>query len=185
LGNFYVNFSIKTVDGRHVAELLRGRRAFITTPVAGWTLAGDEIADMQHGPTIEELSELLSRQLHTYAFTVLDHDDDILVYWLYKNGDQIDYYDSNPHYFDGGDTLPSPSGGQAEKLCAAFGSTAVAEVEKILGEPDGYVFAYERHLDLMKALGFPDVTVGLGYTYVSNGELPKRLKRENITFINP
>jgi glucose/arabinose dehydrogenase len=42
LGNFYVNFSIKTVDGRHVAELLRGRRAFITTPVAGWTLAGDE-----------------------------------------------------------------------------------------------------------------------------------------------
>ena len=48
-----------------------------------------------------------------------------------------------------------------------------------------YLFAYQRHLDLMKALGFLEVTVGLGYDYVSHGELPKGLTRESITFLEP
>jgi len=196
MGNFYVNFSVKSSDSRRVAELIQGRRAFVTTPVSGWVLVGDELADMQYAPAIQGLSEMLSKQLKTYVLAVLNHDDDILVYLLYLNGEQIDSYNSNPHYFDGGDTLSPPSGGQAEKLCAAFGSTAIAEVDKILHAPVAlngtgseqskeYLFAYQRHLDLMKALGFPEVTVGLGYNYVSHGELPKGLARENITFLEP
>jgi hypothetical protein len=38
-----------------------------------------------------------------------------------------------------------------------------------------YVFAMERHGDLVSALGLPAFAVGCGFRYVEDGELPEGL----------
>jgi hypothetical protein len=52
-----------------------------------------------------------------------------------------------------------------------FGVANSAPIETALRNPD-YVFAVERHSDLALALGLPEFSVGLGYTYAEAGDLP-------------
>ena len=62
---------------------------------------------------------------------MLNHDDDILAYWLFEGGELADEYNSCPGYFSGGDEIPA--GGDATKLCAAFGVAAKAkQIEQVL-----------------------------------------------------
>jgi hypothetical protein len=91
----------------------------------------------------------------------------------------IDEYNSSPDYFEGGEDARGPTGGNARMLCKAFGSTNVDRVEQIL-RGEGYAFALERHAELCQALGLPDFSVGAGYNYVSEGELPGELSEENL-----
>ena len=80
--------------------------------------------------------------------------------------------------------MAGPEGGDAKKLCAAFGSDAVKEVEGILRKPfaedNGYVFAMERHGDLAAALGIPSFGVGSGFELISSGELPEDLNGNEL-----
>lgn len=115
---------------------------------------------------------------------VLNHDDDIFWYQLYLSGELADEYDSSPTYFDPAAGPSAPAGGDAQKLCGAFGTSAVAEVESVLRkssfDEDGYTFAVERHADLARALGIPSFGVGAGFGYVSEGELPEGLDENTL-----
>ena len=98
---------------------------------------------------------------------MLNHDDDILWYQLYLKGELADEYSSSPNYFDtSGQEVSPPAGGDAQKLCGAFGSGAVAEVERILRKSafadDGYTFEVERHAD-------PDRCIGHSIVWRRNG----------------
>jgi hypothetical protein len=44
----------------------------------------------------------------------------------------------------------------------------------------GYVFAFERHADLVRALGLPEFGVGTAYSSVESDELPEGLSKRNI-----
>jgi hypothetical protein len=62
------------------------------------------------------------------------HDDDILGYQLYLNGAAEDVYASCPGYFT--DELLPPRGGDAGKLCQAFGAEdAIETVDAVLRHP--------------------------------------------------
>lgn len=183
MGNFYTNFTFKGVSQVEVAKALAGRTAFVTTEQDGCVMAFDEEADDQNEEVISHVAKETSSALKCPVLAILNHDDDILWYQLYVNGKLVDQYDSAPGYFDG-DFDSSPEGSDAQILCGAFGSKNVAEVEKILRksaeEEDGYVFAVERHAELVTALGIPAWVVGAGYDSLEGGELPEGLKKNDV-----
>jgi hypothetical protein len=172
VGNFYVNFSVKDAEQKQVADALeRGQRHAIVTPEAGgYVVVYDEEAESQSTRSILAVGRLLSSEVGRPVLAALNHDDDILCYWLFEGGELVDSYNSNPDAFKEQKGAPPWQAGDPEKLCASLRPGAdVAAVEEILrGE---YVVAVERHGRLAKTLGLPSWSVGLGYDYVADGEL--------------
>ncbi len=74
------------------------------------------------------------------------------------------------------DGVSIPEGGDAQALCAAFGPAAnpagVETILRALDDESGYVFAFERHDALAKALGLPAFTVCCGYRDLERGDFP-------------
>ncbi len=179
MGNFYTNYTLRGPSQQAVAKALAGRSAIVTPQQDGCVVVFDDASDDQDTEIIAELARDLSGKLRCPVLALLNHDDDILWYQLYLNGELTDEYDSFPGYFDSDPDDSDPAGGDAEKLCAAFGAPNVADVERILRE-DGYAFAIERHTELARALGLPSFTVGGGFTYVSDGEMPEGLSEDDL-----
>jgi hypothetical protein len=172
MGNFYVNFTVKDAEQKQVADALeRGRRHAIVTPAnGGYVVAYDEDAESQSTTSILAVGRLLSREVGRPVLAVLNHDDDILCYWLFESGELVDSYNSDPEAFEEEDGVPPWQVGDSQKLCASLRPGAdFAGVEEILrGE---YVFAVERHERLAETLALPSWSVGFGYSYVADGEL--------------
>ena len=178
MGSFYVNYTVRCADQAAVARSLKGRSAYVTPARDGKLVVTDEAAETQELDAVREVGELLSRSLKTTVLAVLNHDDDMLWCGLFDHGRLADEYNSAPGYFDGG--VDPPAGGDARKLCAAFGRPgSEKEVESVLRKGD-YVLAMERHVDLIKALGLPDFAVGCGFSYVEAGELPEGLSEGDV-----
>jgi hypothetical protein len=103
---------------------------------------------------------------------------------LHLNGQLADEYDSCPGYFDDSAEPSGPAGGDAQKLCDAFGASDAAEVERILRksaiDQDGYAFAVWRHMDLTRVLGIPSSAAGNGYQSIIGGELPGGIDQSDL-----
>lgn len=184
MGSFYVNLTVRSPSQSAVASALEGRSAIVTSSQDGCVVVADEELDAQNTDVVRVLIQTLSSRLGCPVLAVLNHDDDILWYCLSRNGEIVDEYNSSPGYFDA-DAEPSPpAGGNATELCAAFESSALDRVEQVLRkssyDDDSYVFAYERHADLAAALGLPAFSVGLGFGYASEGDLPRGLSEDQI-----
>jgi hypothetical protein len=74
-----------------------------------------------------------------------------------------------------------PAGGDAEALCRAFGSTNVRRVSQILRKRD-YVFATDRHGHLCEALALPTFAVGASYEYITRGDIPDGLSKDDLMY---
>jgi hypothetical protein len=178
MGSFYVNYTVRSGDQAGVAKALKGRNAFVTPVKDGALVVTDEAAETQDVDAVREAGELLSTGLKTQVLAVLNHDDDMLWYGLFDNGRLTDEYNSAPAYFEGGDD--PPSGGDARKLCAAFGRAGrEKDLDAVLKKTD-YPVAMERHADLVEALGLPAFAVGCGFTYIEEGELPEGLAADEL-----
>jgi hypothetical protein len=184
MGNFYTNYTLRGPSQQGVAKALAGRSAIVTPQQDGCVVVFDEQSDDQNAEVIADLARDLSGELRCPVLAVLNHDDDILWYQLYLSGELADEYDSCPSYFDPEAEPSGPAGGDAQKLCAAFASSNVPEVERILRkstfDEDGYAFAIERHTELARALGLPSFSVGGGFRYVSDGEIPEGLSEDDL-----
>jgi hypothetical protein len=189
MGNFYTNITLKGPLQDKVAGALAkmDRTAFVSPTVDGYTVIYDAECDDQDPRIISRLTGDLSRRLACPAIAFLNHDDDILWYQLYGNGELIDEYNSAPDYFDfEAKGEPSrPAGGDPDKLVQAFGISADTKaLEKVLRtsslDEDGFVFAYERHQALVGLLGMPPFGVACGFNYVSQGELPEGLTEADL-----
>lgn len=183
LGNFYVNYTLRGPSPQDVVKALAGRSAYVTPEEHGCVVAFDEESE-QNAEAVSALAARLSRELHCAVLAVLNHDDDILWYQLCVDGELADEYDSTPGYFDSDATAPSaPRGGDARKLCSAFGANDIDGVEKTLRSSiaDGdYIFAVQRHDDLARLLGIPSFAVGCGYSHIVSGEMPDGLEEEEL-----
>src|SRR5215469_9831706 len=129
MGAFYTNYTLRAPSQQSVADALAGRAAIVTPAQDGCVVVFDEESDEQNGEIIAELASRLSGQFQCPLLAVLNHDDDILLYQLYLSGELVDEYNSTPGYFEG--DASGSEGGDSQKLCAAFGSAAVKEVERI------------------------------------------------------
>jgi hypothetical protein len=182
MGNFYTNFIVRVSDQTAVASALQDRSAMVSLVENESVVVFDEESDSQDPEVLQSLGRFLSNQFHCPVLAIINHDDDVLIYSLFDNGEMIDEYNSSPGYFEGEDT--PPSGGNAEKLCAAFKSVAVAEVRRILHDSE-LTFAIEKHQELVEALGLPTFSVGAGFDYISRGEFPVGLDEKDLVRTKP
>lgn len=106
-------------------------------------------------------------------------------YQLYENGTLTDHYNSTPDYWTPKAELSPPEGGDAKRLCEAFGFGDVAEVERILRMScEECPVAEERHADLTRVLNLPSFAVGYGFSAVADGYLPEGLSADDLTATN-
>jgi hypothetical protein len=185
MGAFYGNITLNGPSQVRVAQAMRGRRAVVSPNIGHYTVAFDSVCDDQDTEGIQALTSRLSGELSCPALAVIIHDDDVLAYFLYHNGKLTDWYNSCPSYFDFGSSKePSgPAGGNAERLCAAFGGRSEREVESILRRQQGkggYVFETERHRDLVRALLLPELAVGTALATFDRGEYPDGLSADQM-----
>ena len=176
MGSFYTNLTLKGPGPDEVIKFMNDqkRKTFVSPLVNGCVLVFDEKCEEQDPKVMAAFAGELSRQFKCLAWAVMNHDDDVLYYWLYQNGEKADEYDSTPWFWD--ESLPrEPKGGNAPKLAAAFGApNQAAKVEAILRKEaqseTGYALATERHTELLQALNLPLLAAGQGYEYLMQGD---------------
>ncbi|MCV2423703.1 hypothetical protein [Paucibacter sp. DJ2R-2] len=171
MGSFYTSHTLRGPSQRQVLDWLDGRSAFVSQTDREMTTVLDEACESQDGEDLAGLALQLSAHFHCPVLAVLNHDDDILYFELYEDGEKTDEYNSSPGYFDEEVEDNSPRGGDALRLAAVFGASDAAAIETVLRNPD-YVFAMERHDALATALGLPKQCIGIGFNYADAGEFP-------------
>jgi hypothetical protein len=180
MGNFYTSFTVRGADRDSVLKAMMGRTAAVSPTTSEYTVIWDAESEKQDEKIIDRLGQQLSLTLGSPVFGVLNHDDDILCYWLHSAGRKLDEYNSAPGYFEG-DQIP-PKGGDAVLLAKTLAPQASHElIERVLRNTD-YVFAVERHAALLSTLGMPSFAESMGYRYIDRGELPKDLTKADLTF---
>jgi len=162
MGLSYFNATVKGPTQEAIVTYLKGQgaSALVSPTIQGITV----IYEMAQG------SDALSAHFKCSVLLLGMHDDDILGYGLYVNGADEDSYESCPGYFTGG-KIP-PRGGDARKLCRAFGAEeAVETVDAMLRHPRiGY--ALEQHQALVAALGLPAFAAGIsGLVVLEHSEI--------------
>jgi hypothetical protein len=184
MGSFYTNITLRGPSQEQIVETLTQlrKRAYVSPTINGFTVICEQRCDTQEISILHSLATSLSARFKCPTLAILNHDDDVLWYGLYNQGRAVDEYDSTPGYFEGRSSRPE--GGDANKLCELMGGRNTAKVKSILrkssGGLRGYLFAAQRHEDLMRALGMPTFSVGLGYEYIERGELPPDLSRDTL-----
>jgi len=182
MGNFYVNFSVRGADQKSVANCLwsANRKAYVAPAANNVTMFYEEESDSQDQSAIEEVACRVSESLELPVFVVLNHDDSILVYWLYDKGELVDSYDSAPGLLDG--EKNPPDGGDAQALCKAFGVSGNLKKVRDILTTNRYTFAMDRHLDLASALslGLPHDYVLTGYRSIEHGQRPEGIPGELV-----
>ncbi len=188
MGSFYVNHTVRASREQVMALLQEERRtAYVSPTMGGYTIVCDRECDHQDEAEILALGRHLSGRLGAPVLAVLNHDDDILCYWLFENGETTEEYNSCPDYFadeefgglgiyDGEEDEEEFAAertvvltGPGEELCRAFGKTPLlAEVRSILESPD--LFALLTHKKLLQTLGLPECAVATGYRAIALGD---------------
>lgn len=174
MGNFYVNFVVANAGQDRVSEVLEtAERVAIVMPAQnGHVVVFDEEADSQDVGVITELGTSLSRELDVPVLAFLNHDDDVLCYWLFERGWLTDAFCSDEEFGAMADVRRTPD---AARLCGALGRADHRDaVERLLQEEQ--TFAIDLHQNLAEELALPSYCVGFGYTYVSDGELDEELR---------
>lgn len=190
MGNFYVSVAVRADEPPAVAAALakRQRKAFVTPASDGFVYVYDAACDEQDESEIDQLGSGLSEDLQTVVLAALNHDDDVLMYWLYSNGELVDAYNSFPGYFgsedDDEDDGVMPKGGDAARLVKLLGAqTSAKKVHDVLradNEREEYVFAVDRHVALANLLGLRAEYCCLGYRYVTDGEALEAADRDAL-----
>ncbi len=180
MGNFYVNFGVRSSDLSKTVAALRqaGRVAYIAPPANNILVVYDRDSDTQDESEIVKVGGLLSESVSSAVLAVLNHDDDVLCYWLFEQGRIIDSYNSAPGYFEGDDVLPTSS--DVERLCEAFDSPGVFDEVQANLQWSEYAFVVEQHQELVELLGLPDASVGSGYTTISQNEPPLGMELSDL-----
>ncbi len=177
MGLFYTNMTLYRPDRTAVAAGLRRlkRAAFLSPTLDGHTVVFDEAIEEQDTEEIEQLGQLITKELSCVAMTAVLHDDDVLYLWLFEKGKLRDHYNSCPAYFDDS-VSPEPSGGDGKAICRAFARPDSAKkVEKLLridlleSRDSEIPGEQERHSALAAQLGMPTFVAGLGYSAIAGG----------------
>lgn len=127
MGASYTNITLKGPSQAETANALRqiGHAAWMSATHNSITVVYPQRRYFQEEGELAAPARRLSEVLHCATFAVEVHDSDTFCYQLFKAGEEVDSYSSNPCFgHEGG--CP-PEGGDAFKLCAAFDEQIEAE----------------------------------------------------------
>lgn len=178
MGNFYSNITLTTDERDKVINFLvdKKRHTFVY-PIDRFICVFPKSDDI-----LFELAEQLSSEFKCHAFSVIIHDDSLLMYKLFDSGTLLDDYNSCPGYFSG---VNEPStGGDAEQLCSAY---SVPNERKALEEilRKEYTFESNRHDAIIAKLNLPYCTVGGGFGYLQEDDVPPELDIGDLVETSP
>ena len=152
-----ITFANITVQGQMQDVLVNylkqaKRNAYISPAINNFVVVYDEDSEFN----LVELSNLslqISRDFSCLTFPIIINDESVFSYELYQNGNLIDEYCSSAEE----DLFPE--GGDAQKLCTILGvKQSINKVRPILRElstENVYLFASQRHKDLVRELSLP------------------------------
>jgi hypothetical protein len=102
MGFFYTNVTVRGPNQVQAVSAVEmpSYRAFVAATVSGLTVIYEEQSDTQDEAIWRRVAKELSEKLNCPAFAVMNHDDDILAYALYRSGTLSDEYNSCPSYLE-------------------------------------------------------------------------------------
>lgn len=158
MGNFYTNVTLPGASFDSVVDVMRSLNRDAHVDGDGKVvIVYDRLTDEQDTEILAALAERLATDTNGIAFAVLNHDDDILWFQLYRRDVLVAEYASE---------------GGPRTAVRAMGRTlgcpsAALRLWYVLHRP--YVFQIDRHEALNRIIGFPEATL-LGFTYIDRGE---------------
>ncbi len=167
MGSFYVSMAVGRVESDQLAAALSEvtDRGVIADAQDGWTVFSSEKLETQDEQIMDLYGTTLSRS-GAPVLGIINHDDDILMVFLYENGARTAFANTDPGNLTGLDSPPIVEGG--EFLAALKVGVSVNEIESLL--KTDHVFAVDAHEALAALLGLPPKSVGFGYAYFNRGE---------------
>ena len=167
MGNFYASVAVGRVDNDQLFTTLSQvpDRGVIANAQDGWTVFSSELLETQDERIMDQYGEALSRG-GAPVLGIINHDDDILMVFLYQNGVRAGFANTDPGALSGTDSPPIIQGG--DEFAALREGVSVNEIQSLLTK--NYIFAVDAHLALVDLLGLPRDSVGFGYSYFSRGE---------------
>src|SRR5262245_35327875 len=136
---------------------------------------------------IQSIAEYTSQELQAPVIAFLVHDSDVLCYWLYDCGKQLDEYNSCPGYWGDDDEVDEESlaadCNRLLKYCRP--GTDPSELEKLLaqwlradvasGVMPSYTYAEDRLRELAPLLGLPEQFVMTDYNDIGRDMPPEEV----------
>ena len=187
--NSYTNVTFRHADAMAVAKAVADMHRFnVISPVHKDCVVVFDRASDDNGELIVDFARIVSKTLDTTALAVMNHENSVLLYWLFNGEEELGSYVSRPNFFGG---EPIPRGGDAITLANAWGQSHNGErVHEVLhgdAETDhgDYESEVHRHKDLVDALGLSHWAVGYGYTRLANDEFPGGFPPDDTFFTEP
>jgi hypothetical protein len=173
MGMSYSSIAVMGPTQEAIAKYLEIRHyiVHISPTIDGCTVVWEEFEALMD--RLFDLASDLSTHFACPVLGALVHDSDVLYFQLFENGAQTDEYNSHPSFGINEEPRP-PTGGDAHRLCTIFGVPgAETEVERILRhnwwqDQSQYLFAEDRHADLIRAFRLPPFASHMGYTDVED-----------------
>jgi hypothetical protein len=145
--------------------------AYVVRSSDRWTSIFPECTETQDLDVLKSITQSISKLSKSWTFGCLVHDSDIFNYVLFKDGVEMDCYDSAPGYFEGDET--APSGGNLEMLAGLCREKCSKEdLANILHseDEDEYLFAELRWYKLANLLGIEEDHAAVGFEYIESDE---------------
>lgn len=182
MSTFYTNFAVSLSNQKAVIQAIRAQKrdAYVSEPFGNYIFVYERESDSQDDSIIKEVGSALSKRLSTPVLAVMNHDDDVICYWLFVGGEVADSYNSDPGYFNETD---EEQGGNATLLASSFHVPKMSgQIENILRSQE-YDFAQDRHEALAAALDIPFVPSSIGFGDIDIGDLPDDLSEDDFTVV--
>jgi hypothetical protein len=170
MGGHYGSVQVRSDDRERVKSIAievaraKGIRCLIGPALKGWV----GIYPENNGQD-ESVGREIAEQVGADVLHVLVHDDDVLAYWLWRDGKEVASYWSKPGYF-GDENLDREErmAGAPGQFAPFIGEKNVARLAALLQRSDSPVFESERLESLGKLLGIANLVSA--YEYLKEGE---------------
>jgi ankyrin repeat protein len=177
MGASLCNMHVRSDSQKEVCEALKKVitiRAYVSPAEEGWVSVFDEVANSMDQEEALRLGKELSAVLKTAVFIGEIFHSDVMMYYLFHDGNQLDFYNSTPDYFGKEDKDEfEKTKGNPELLCSyANASIKPLEVQLILArkpaterenEPMEYLLAEERLEALFSVLQIKNNYAHIGF----------------------
>jgi hypothetical protein len=176
MGGFYGSVQLRTGDRAAVlvaAEAVARElniKCLVGPALNGWVGVYPEGNGQDH-----KVGHRIAAAVGGHALHVLVHDDDVLAYWLWQDGQLIDRYHSAPGYFgEENRAEEEPLVGEPARFAFVLGEAGRRRLREVLRHGDSKVMESERLAGLGRLLGIRQAVQAYEYLNEEDGSASTR-----------